>query len=91
MLYEISTHPHGLTVEELLMKFNSELILNSRLERLMESRHVSCVDDRYFLNKQLILFITLIIKVLRNVVFGRQNLKQYHDEFLSKAQHFGER
>ena len=91
MLYEISTHSNGLTVEELLMKFNSELILNSRLERLTESRHVSFVDGRYFLNKQMILYITLIIKVLRNMVFGRQNLKQYHDQFLSRVHHFEKR
>lgn len=65
MLREFATFPQGLTLNQLLERYNDIVILELRLERLQSHGKIKLVDGRYFLQSRSLHFIALLFKGLK--------------------------
>jgi hypothetical protein len=65
MLREILNAPDGISRAALDASYTNEELLERRLERLERSRQISCVDGRYRLESNTLLFLARLLMFLR--------------------------
>jgi hypothetical protein len=61
----------GLSMEQLLSLYNSRVIVELRLDRLLNNNQVVERDDRYFLNGALLWFVAVVIRSAKMLVLGK--------------------
>lgn len=74
ILREIAFYKDGLTFDELLKRYNAEEIIDRRLNRLIKTGQITARDERYYINKPLVLVIAKFITGLKLLVLGRENV-----------------
>lgn len=73
LLREISESENGLTLDEILKRYNSLEIVNKRLERLLSKSQILFRNNRYFINKKLMLTISKFIILLKFIILGKKS------------------
>lgn len=73
ILWEINDSKDGLTMEEILQKYNSKEIVEKRLDRLISSGQVIVQNSRYFAGKPVMLLASRIIILLKLIVLGKKS------------------
>lgn len=73
ILKEIRESENGLTMEEILSRYNAAAILRYRLDRLLRKGQIIYRDGRYFLGKPTMLFMARIILLMKQIVTGKRS------------------
>lgn len=70
-LYDICLSAEGVTAQQILDGYNSEIILGIRLRRLLESGQIKMTDNIYFLGKPRQVLLALFFKFWRDLILGK--------------------
>ncbi len=73
MLRELYDSYEGLTVSEILERYNAKEIVDKRLKRLVSNRQVIYRDGRYTIGNPLMLFIAKAIVTVKMALLGRRS------------------
>lgn len=71
ILRELYDSKDGLSLDELLARYNFNDILGKRITRLLQNRQVVFKDDAYYIGKPIMLLISKGIAVMRWIIFGK--------------------
>ncbi len=71
ILRELHDAKGGLTMEEVLLRYNSKNMVAMRLGRLLSSGQVRLVNNRYVIKSPLLLMSAKIIAFLKLIILGR--------------------
>lgn len=70
LLRELQDNEHGITLDEILQRYNAGEIVSRRINRLIKSGQIICKDQRYFIGGTLMLTIAKIIFTARRILLG---------------------
>jgi hypothetical protein len=73
IVIEIYDSPEGLTMEEILERYNAKEILDRRFGRLLRSGQVLCRDNRYFVGKKTMVRLSWLITAMKLLVMGKRS------------------
>ena len=73
ILREIYDSKDGLTMEEILQKYNSKEIVDKRIGRLINNGQVLYKNGRYYIGNPTMLIITKIIVAMKLLLLGRRS------------------
>lgn len=73
ILNEIYYSDGGLTVENILKRYNADTIIDARLKRLLANNQLSSVDNKFFIKNSLMLHITKVMVFMKLIVIGKES------------------
>lgn len=73
ILREIYDSKDGLSMEEILQRYNSKEIVDKRISRLVNNRQVIYKNGRYYIGSPIMLMITKIIVAMKLLLLGRRS------------------
>ena len=73
LLSDLYDSPDGLTEDEMLKRYNAEIIVNARLGRLLNRSQIVLRDERYYMGNSTILFISKIIVLIKIITLGKKS------------------
>lgn len=73
ILREIYDSKDGLSMEEILQRYNSKEIIDKRISRLVNNRQVIYKNGRYYIGSPIMLMITKIIVAMKLLLLGRRS------------------
>jgi hypothetical protein len=62
----------GLSMDELLKRYNASEIINVRLQRMMSKKQIVFRDGRYYIGKPIMLYISKAIVMMKLILLGRR-------------------
>jgi hypothetical protein len=71
ILRELAKVSEGLSMEEILEKYNAKYMLDIRLSRLFKNGQVILKNGRYFINKPTVLYIAKLVLFMKQVTLGK--------------------
>jgi len=74
ILRELCDSVQGLSLQELLSRYNAKEIVERRIERLLNNGQIIFSNDRFYIGAPLMLWIAKIIMVMKLVILGRRYL-----------------
>lgn len=72
MLTEIYDSKEGLSLEDILSRYNAREIVEKRIDRLLNNGQLICKDGKYFIGKPIVLFIAGSVILLKLLFLGRR-------------------
>ena len=72
LLDELDRSIDGLTMNEILERYNSREIIKNRVEKLGKTGQLIRKDDRYFVGRSTALLMVKILELLKFIVLGRK-------------------
>ena len=72
LLREIYDSNNGLTIDEILMRYNSKEIVDRRIQKLERKKQITCKNERYYVIKSVTLGIVLTKEFLSLLVLGKK-------------------
>lgn len=73
LLIELMDLNDGLTLDEILLRYNAKEMVKNRLDRLLRSGQVIEKDSRYFIGKPVMLLMSNIIVLMKILVLGKKS------------------
>ena len=73
ILRELYASPGGLTLGELLQRYNAGHMITVRLERLLNSGQIVLRDNRYHIGRPVMLFMSKTIVAMKLLVLGKRS------------------
>jgi len=73
MLRELSESKGGLSVDEILERYNAKEIIENRLNRLLKSGQVIYKDNRYYIGKPVMLFMSKMVVFAKRFILGKSS------------------
>jgi len=73
ILRELSEVPEGLSMKEILEKYNARDMVNFRVSRLLNSGQVVLKDERYFTGKPTILHIARLVLFMKQMILRKKS------------------
>ncbi len=73
ILREIYDSKDGLSMEEILQRYNSKEIVDKRLSRLINNGQVLYKNERYYISSPIMLMITTVIVAMKLLLLGRRS------------------
>lgn len=73
LLRELIDAGTGLSEREILQRYNSKVIVDKRLARLINSRQVIMQDGRYYLGDRTVLRMATVITIMKLLVLGKKS------------------
>jgi len=73
ILRELRESKDGLTLEEILERYNALEIIKARLQRMQNNKQIVLRLERYFIAKPSLLYIAKTIALLKWVLLNRQS------------------
>lgn len=73
MLIEIYTSKEGLSLEEILSRYNAGEIVKKRIDRLLNNGQLKYKDGKYFTGKPVVLLIACSVIFLKLLLLGRKS------------------
>ena len=71
ILIELSNAQEGLSIDEILIRYNAREIVQRRLGRLTESGQIVYKDNRYYIGKNGMLFISKLLSFVKVILIGK--------------------
>ena len=68
---ELLDSKHGLSMSEILEYYNASEIIRVRLQRLLKNKQITLRNDRYFITKSMLLYITKIIIMMKIAILRK--------------------
>lgn len=72
LVRELYLAPEGLTLEEILERYNAREIIGKRLQRLLDNQQIILREERYFIKPSLMLFITSALLGAKSFLLGEK-------------------
>ena len=69
---ELRESEEGLSMDELLERYNASKIIHIRLQRMIENKQIIDREGRYFIGKPVMLYIAKIIVMLKLIFLGKR-------------------
>jgi hypothetical protein len=73
ILRELFESKGGLSMQELLERYNAKEIIEKRLERLLKNGQIILRDNRYYIGKPFMLWASKMIIFLKSLILGRKS------------------
>jgi hypothetical protein len=73
ILRELSASPEGLTEDEVLIRYNADEIIVTRMERLLNNRQVVMRAGRYYIGNPTVVLISKLIVVVKLIALGKRS------------------
>jgi hypothetical protein len=73
---ELYESPGGLTLEQISERYNSKTIIEKRLNRLLSNRQIVLRENRYYVGKKTVLFMSKTLDFLKFMLLGKTHEKQ---------------
>lgn len=73
ILNEIYHSQDGLTLEDILKRYNSGIIIDLRLNRLLANKQLSFFNNRYCIKNSLMLYISKVIVFLKLIIMRKES------------------
>ena len=73
ILSELSEAENGLSLEELLDRYNAQEILSKRIGRLINNGQIVLKNNRYYIGKPVMLWISRLILHLKSIVLRKKS------------------
>lgn len=73
MLRELSESKDGLSVNEILERYNAKEIIENRLNRLLKSGQVIYKDNKYYIGKPVMLFMSKMVVFAKRFILGKSS------------------
>jgi hypothetical protein len=73
LLRELSESKNGLSVNEILERYNAKEIIENRLNRLLKSGQVVYKNNRYYIGKPVMLFMSKMILFAKRFILGKSS------------------
>jgi hypothetical protein len=73
ILRELNSSRDGLTLEEILKRYNAKKMVELRLQRLINSEQVILKDGKLYIGKPLLLLISKTIILMKLVILGKRS------------------
>ncbi len=80
VVQEILAHPHGLSRETLLERYNPHVLIDNRITRLTTGRQLVEKDGRFYNERSGVLWIARLMNLLKLVVLGRRPARHSEPE-----------
>jgi hypothetical protein len=71
LLREIASSKHGLTIEQILIRYNAKEIYKKRLDRLTKSGQLKLQDQKAFLAGKQLLFSKKLLTMVKSALYGK--------------------
>jgi hypothetical protein len=73
IMLELHQAGNGLTLEEILQRYSAQDVIDNRLKRLLNNKQILQKDNRYFVNRSLILYITKLMVMAKLFIIGKKS------------------
>lgn len=73
ILRELYDSKEGLSMTEILERYNAKDIIEKRIDRLINTGQIIYKDRRYYIGSRVMLFIAKMIAVMKLIVTGKKN------------------
>jgi predicted transcriptional regulator len=73
IIRELYNSRDGLSLEEILQRYNSQEILERRINRLMDSGQITHQNGRYYIGKQFVLIVAKLLVIMKQIVLGKKS------------------
>ena len=73
LLRELSASNNGLSVDEILQRYNAKEIIDNRLARLLKNRQIIEKNNRYYIGNPTMFFMSKIILFLKLFILGKKS------------------
>jgi hypothetical protein len=73
ILRELYDSKNGLSMEEILKRYNDRTIVDKRFNRLLSNGQIIFKDNAYFTGKPLVLWMAKLIVMLKRVMLGKKS------------------
>lgn len=70
---ELYKAKNGLSMKELLSIYNAREMVEMRISRLLNSGQIICKNNKYYVGKPVILFISKIIIMMKIIILGKKS------------------
>jgi len=77
LLQELYNSSKGLTMDELLGRYNSKHIIDYRVKRLINNGQIIIKRDRYYAKMSITLIMAMILEVFRFIILGNKSRINY--------------
>jgi hypothetical protein len=79
LLRELTESPKGLTLGEIDQRYNAKIIIQNRINRLLNNKQVILKNDRYFIGNPTVLMISKIFILLKIIFLAKKS--EFGDKF----------
>jgi hypothetical protein len=73
ILRELADSENGLSVKEILLRYNAKNMIEARLGRLIRSGQIRYENNSYYIGKPFVLWMAKITAVLKFIILGRKS------------------
>jgi len=73
ILRELYQAENGLSVEEIIKRYNAETIIEKRIARLIGNRQIECRDGKYYIRNGTMVGISRLIRFVKYMMLGRRS------------------
>ena len=73
LLQELYNSSNGLTMDEILGRYNSKHITDYRVKRLINKGQIIIKRDRYYVKMSITLIMAMILEVCRFIILGKKS------------------
>lgn len=73
ILREVFDAPEGLSLEEILRRYNAKEIIERRLQRLLANGQIIIEEDKYYIGKPLMLWMAKIVVAFKFILLGKKS------------------
>jgi hypothetical protein len=73
LLRDLNNSEDGMTMDEILLQYNSRDMVQNRIERLVNSGQVIYKNNRYYIGRPAMLWSARIILIMKQLVLGKKS------------------
>jgi glucan phosphoethanolaminetransferase (alkaline phosphatase superfamily) len=73
ILRELYDSKNGLSLEELLQRYNAEEILERRISRMLNNRQIILKEERYYIASPALLLMARAITMMKQIILGKRS------------------
>lgn len=77
ILRELYDSPKGLSLEEILERYNAKKIVEVRMHRLMNNGQIIYKDGKYYIDSPIMLFMAKLIVMMKLILLGKKETDRY--------------
>ena len=73
IIRELWESKKGLSMDELLERYNALDIVNARIQRMIHNKQIVCRTNRYYVGKPIMLYIANLLVVMKLMLFNKKS------------------
>jgi hypothetical protein len=73
LVRELNDFPNGLNMQDILERYNAKMIVDTRLNRLINNDQIYLENGKYFVRPSLMLMVSKVIVLMKYVILGKKS------------------